>query len=192
MGTLIVRAIVLLSLPLVVFLGGGYLMERLSYPRHFREDIKAETGLTGLGLRFTGYDSEAVKKYWGALRKKDKAMEGERRMLEIDLIFPFFYGAAFAGALLCAWVALGRPFHPVWILAPLFVEVVADWIENFVQLGQLRLFTVSSEGMLQPGWIQIASVATTLKVSLFCVSYLLVVGMVVWMIFRNWPRAPAL
>jgi hypothetical protein len=188
MGTLIVRAILLLLLPVVVFLGGGSLMNKLSDPHQLRDGIKSEKHQKGLGLRITGYDLAAVKSYWGAL-KDGKALDAERRMLEIDLIFPFLYGAAFAGALLCAWVALGRPFHPVWILAPLFIEVVADWIENLIQLSQLRLF--AAEGTLQPGWIQIASVATMLKVSLFCVSYLLVVGMVGWMISNNWPRSTA-
>jgi hypothetical protein len=190
MGTLIVRAIVLMLLPVVVFLGGGALMNKLSDPQQLRDGIKSEKHQKGLGLRITGYDLAAVKSYWGAL-KDGEALDAERRMLEIDLIFPFFYGAAFAGALLCAWVALGRPFHPVWIMAPLFIEVVADWIENFIQLSQLRLFKAGGEAALQPGWVQIASVATMLKVSLFCVSYLLVVGMVGWMLIRNWPRASA-
>jgi hypothetical protein len=71
----------------------------------------------------------------------------------------------------------------------LFIEVVADWTENLIQLGQLRLF--AAEGTLQPGWIQIASIATIVKVWLFYVSYLLVVGLVGWMIFSNWPRSAA-
>ena len=183
MGTLIVRAIVLVFLPGVVFLGGAYLMQSLGDPSQLRETVQKEKHLKGLGLRCTGYDVPAVKTYWGALHEKDKRMDVEQRMLEIDLLFPFFYGAAFAAALLCAWVGLDRPFHPVWILAPLFVEVVADWIENLIQLGQLRLF-VGNEAALQPGWIQIASIATIVKVWLFYLSYLLVVGLVVWLIVR--------
>ena len=188
MGTLIVRAIVLLSLPLVVFFGGAYLMQRLSDPSQLRETIQKEKHLKGLGLRCTGYDLAAVKTYWGAL-KDGEALDAERRMLEIDLVFPFFYGAAFAVALLFAWATLGRPFHPVWILAPLFIEVVADWIENLIQLSQLKLVTAGAA--LQPGWIQIASIATILKVWLFCASYFLVVGLVGWMVFSNWPRSTA-
>ena len=72
-------------------------------------------------------------------------------------------------------------------MAPVIINVVADWTENLIQFRQLRLFT--AEGTLQPGWIQIAGIATMLKVSLFCASYLLVVGMVGWMIFNNWPRS---
>jgi hypothetical protein len=190
MGILIIKAIGLLLLPLVVFLGGGYLMQKLSDPGQLRDKVQKEKDLKGLGLRLEGYKLEAIKEYWGALKLEHGALDAERRMLEIDLVFPFVYGAGFAVALLLAWAALGRPFHPVWIVTPLFVEVVADWIENLIQLRQVRLFS-GSEGILQPGWIQIASVATSVKVALFCVSYILVVGMVVWMIYRNWPRSLA-
>jgi hypothetical protein len=159
-------------------------------PDQLREKIQAEKKQTGLGLRLTGYDLAAVKAYWAAL-KAGEALDAERRMLEIDLVFPFFYGAAFAVTLLFVWAALGRPFHPVWILAPVFIEVVADWIENLIQLKQLRLFAGAGADSIQSGWIQIASIATMLKVSLFCVSYLLVIGTVGWLIVRNWPRASA-
>lgn len=190
MGTLLVRAIVILLLPAAVFFGGFYLIGKLSN----REEVTRQLGKLPnkkdqkpLGVRICGYNVGAVATHWGALDKK--ALEFERRSLEIDLLFPFFYGAAFAGALLCAWAALDRSFNPAWILAPVLVEVVADWIENFIQLGQLRLFKAG--GALQPGWIQIASVATILKVVFFWVSCFLVVILVGRMIFNNWPRAPA-
>jgi hypothetical protein len=190
MVTLIVKAIALLSLPLVVFVLGGELMLRLSDPGQLRDKVQKEKNLDGLGLRLQGYKFEVIEKYWDALKAEPGALDAERRMLEIDLVFPLVYGAGFAAALMLAWAALGRPFHPVWILTPLFVEVVADWIENLIQLGQVRLFA-GSDGVLQPGWIQVASIATSVKVALFCVSYLLVLGLVVLMIYRNWPRSMA-
>lgn len=191
MGTLIVRAIVILALPLIVFLGGASLMQRLSGHKQVTDQLQKlpEEDRTGLGLRKTGYTLAAVKTFWGALNKEGLASES--RNLELDLLFPFLYGSAFAGSLLCAWAASNRPFHPAWILTPLFIEIVADWIENFVQLGQLKLLKAGSLSDLQPGWIQIASVATVVKYWLFIVSYILVAGMVGWMIFRNWPRSPA-
>jgi hypothetical protein len=189
MGTLIVKAIVLLTLPLVVFVGGGYLMQRLSDPSKVREKINEKNDYTGLGLRCTGYNLGEVKTYWEALSDNPEALAADRRMLEIDLLFPFFYGAAFAVTLLFAWAELVRPFHPVWILAPLFIEVVADWIENLIQLKQLKLFT--SNQALQAGWIQIASLATIVKYWLFIGSYILVIGLVVWMVYKNWPRSSA-
>lgn len=185
MGTLIVRAIVLLALPLVVFFGVVYLMQRLSDP----SKLRAKVDKPGLGLRCTGYNLQEVTTYWTALKEGD-ALDAEQRMLEMDLVFPFIYGAAFAGALLCAWAASGRTFHPVWILTPLFVEVVADWIENLIQLKQIRLFAANAAG-LQEGWIQMASLATIAKYWLFIVSYILVIGMVGWMVYRAWPRASA-
>lgn len=190
MGALIIKAIVILLLPAAVFLGAGYLMERLSDPGRLRDKVQEDTGLKGLGLRIQGYDLAAIKAYWGALKLKPGALDAERRTLEMDLVFPFVYGAGFAVSLLLAWAALGRPFHPVWILAPLFIEVVADWIENLILLGQAKLFA-GSEGVLNSGWIQLASIATSVKVALFCGSYLLVIGLVVWMIYRNWPTSLA-
>jgi len=188
MGTLILRSIVLLLLPPVVFLGGGYLMLKLSeheqVTQQQRDKIEAAKDRKGLGLRSTGYDLAAVKTFWGAL--DPKALAAERRMLELDLLFPFFYGSAFAAVLLCAWVGLGRPFSPAWIMAPVIINVVADWTENLTQLSQLQLFPA-----LQPGWIQIASLATIVKITFFSVSYLFGVGLVVWMVFRNWPRSSA-
>jgi len=185
MGTLIVRAIVLLAFPLVVFIGVGYLMQRLSDP----SKLRAKLDIPGLGLRRTGYNLEEVKTYWTALEAGD-ALGAEQRMLEMDLVFPFIYGAAFAGTLLCAWAALDRTFHPALILTPVFVEVVADWIENSIQLKQIRLFAANAAG-LQEGWIQIASLATIVKCWLFIVSYILVIGMVGWMVYKNWPRSSA-
>src|ERR1700681_4151246 len=190
MGILIIRAIVLLLLPFAVFASGAYLIAKLSdrqYVAHQLEKLKDDK--QPLGLRIYGYNAGAVARHWGALN--DKALGFERRSLEIDLLFPFFYGAAFAGVLLCAWAALGRPFQPAWLMAPVLVGVVADWIENLIQLGQLRLFSASHEAGSQPGWIQIASVATSLKLALFFLSYFLVICMVLWMTFTNWPRSPA-
>jgi len=187
---LIIKAIVLLLLPAVVFLLGGDLMQKLSDPGRLRDKVQEDTGLKGLGLRIQGYDLAAIKAYWGALKLKPGALDAERRTLEMDLVFPFVYGAGFAVSLLLAWAALGRPFHPVWIMAPLFIAVVADWIENLIQLRQVRLFA-PREGVLEPGWVQIASVATSVKVGLFCISYFLVVGLVARMIYRNWPRSLA-
>ena len=193
MGTLIVRAIVLFLFPLIVFVGVGYLMQKLSDHEQVKQQIQQkipkekEKDRKPLGLRPFGYDLAAVTTYWGVLDKK--AQESERLNLELDLVFPFVYGAAFAGSLLCAWVALGRPFHPAWILTPLLVEVVSDWIENLIQLKQLKLFT--NNQALQASWIQVASVATIFKYWLFLFSLALVFGLAVWMVYKNWSGVPA-
>jgi len=190
MGILIIRAVVLLLLPFAVFASGAYLIAKLSDRQYITDRLeKSKDDKQPLGLRIYGYNVGAVARHWGAL--DDKGLGFERLSLEIDLLFPFFYGAAFAGVLLCAWVALGRPFQPAWLLAPVLIGAVADWIENLIQLNQLRLFAVSHEAGLQSGWIQIASVATSLKLALFFFSYFLVICMVGWMIFSNWPRSTA-
>ena len=66
---------------------------------------------------------------------------------------------------------------PVWLITPAVFTVLADWIENFIQLNQLPLNKVI-EIALQVDWIQIASAATIMKLLFFGVSYLFIVGLV--------------
>lgn len=183
MDNFVVKAVILLALPTVVFIGGVYIMSKLSAREQVTQRLVEQANpedRTGLGLRIFGYDLGAVSRHWGALDPDTRKLE--RRFLELDLIFPFFYGGALAAALLLAWVALDRPFHPVWLILPVAITVVADWAENLVQLGQLRLFDVSGKDGLQSGWIQIASAATTTKLAFYCSSSLLLIGLVAWMV----------
>ena len=99
---------------------------------------------------------------------------------------PFLYGGVFAAALLAAWIQLGRPCDPVWVVLPVIVTVVADWTENLVQLGQLGRYQPDA-ATLDPGWIQAASIATMLKLVFGAVSGLLLVALVVGWI-ANSPR----
>src|SRR5262249_22963774 len=96
-------------------------------------------------------DTRAVDSYWKSLNIEGRG--GERRFLELDLVFPFLYGGVFAAALLAAWIQLGRPCDPVWVVLPVIVTVVADWTENLVQLGQLGRYQPDA-ATLDPGWIQ--------------------------------------
>lgn len=193
MGTLIVKAIILLLLPGAVFTGGATLIAKLSERKEITQQLgklESKEDQKFLGLRICGYNAKAVARHWGAL--DEKALGLYRRSLEIDLLFPFFYGAAFAGALLCAWVAVGRPFPPAWLLAPVLIGVIADWVENLIQLAQLRLVSPGHPPALDAGWIQIASLATSVKlVLLFGVSSLMVIVMVGWMVLNAWPRSTA-
>jgi len=189
MDNFVVKAIVLLALPAAVFNGGAYVMSKLSgrpqVTQRLRDYAKAEDR-TPLGLRIGGYNLEAVSRHWGAL--DTATLKLERRALELDLVFPFFYGGALAAALLLAWAALNRPFDPVWLIVPVAITVVADWTENLLQLGQLRLFEASGKDGLRSGWIQIASTATTTKLAFFCGSSLLLIGLVVWMLVSGVAR----
>jgi hypothetical protein len=186
MGNLAVKAILLLMLPTIVFIGGVYIMSKLSgrasvtYPLQDKAEPRDEKPLN---QRVTGYDIEGVSRYWGALDANARTIE--QRFLEMDLVFPFFYGAALAGALLFAWAALGRPFHPVWLLSPIVITVVADWIENLVQIGELKLYAEHGKAGLQSGWILIASTATVIKLVFFFSTSLLLVGLTVWMVIRS-------
>jgi hypothetical protein len=186
MGYLFLRAIILLAVPVLVFAGGAYLIGKLSDRQTVTNQLKTapieDKDKNPLGLRFCGYNSAAVGRHWGAL--DPNALGLERRSLELDLMFPFFYGAALAGALLCAWATLSRPLPPAWLLLPVAITVVADWIENLVQLGQLRLFNASHEAGLQSGWIRIASAATVTKWLFSAVASLLLIYLTVRMIVR--------
>lgn len=172
------KLIFILALPLVVFMSGGWIMSDLSN-RHLvvkqlnEPNVNCEDR-TPLNRRL-GYDIEDVKRHWRAL--DDTALDYERIFLKLDLLFPLFYGAALAVSILMAWATLGRPFKPLWLIAPVVFTMLADWTENFIQLNQLPHNKVS-EAALQAGWIQIASAATILKLLFFGVSYLLIVGLV--------------
>lgn len=186
MDNSVVKSIVLLALPFVVFWGGAELMAKLSGKAEVTQrlsDHAEPKDRNGLGLRLFGYDSDAVSRQWVAL--DTATLKRERRSLELDLVFPFFYGGAVAIALLLAWATLNRPFHPVWLLLPVAITLVADWIENLVLLGQLTLFESSGKDGLRSGWVQIASAATTTKLVFFIGSSLLLIGLVGWMFGRG-------
>ena len=183
MDNFVVKAVILLALPTIVISGGAYIMSKLSGREQVTQRLQGHAKTEDrrpLGFRVLGYNPEEVKSHWSAL--DPGTLKLERRALEIDLIFPFLYGGALAAALLLAWVALGRPFQPVWLILPVAITVVADWVENLVQLSQLRLFDVSGKDGLQSGWIQIASAATTTKLVFYFSSSLLLIGLVVWMV----------
>jgi hypothetical protein len=168
-----VAAIVMLAIPIVAFVGGAKVMDGLSG--------RKEVPKPKLNLRFH-YDRGDAEKYWNGF----KDIGAEQRFLELDLVFPFLYAGALAAGLLMAWARLGRTFHPAWILVPLFIVLVADWTENLVQISQLKRHLAGIG--VQEGWIQVASAATALKLSLFYASWLalfVLVGRVLWRALRG-------
>ena len=184
MGNLALKTITMLGLPLAVFLGGIRIISKKSDRNYVTQRLRqsaAPEDQKPLQQRL-GYDAGAVNRHWGAL--DNTALRLERRFLELDLVFPFFYGAALSASSLMAWATLGRPFRPAWLMAPVAVTVLADWTENLVQLGQLRRYTEDGEAGLQPGWIQIASAATILKMLSFLGASLFLMGLVVSMVVR--------
>ena len=127
----------------------------------------------GLNMRFLGYDTDAVARHWGAL--DDRALQSERRFLELDLIFPTFYGAALSFALWRAWNAASVNYSPLWIIVLVAITMIGDWIENLIHLSQLRLYVENGKGSLQPGFIQVASAATSIKLFFFMGALVLIV-----------------
>jgi hypothetical protein len=131
----------------------------------------------------------AVSRHWAVL-KETALLRAEQRFLELDLIFPFFYGAALATSLLIAWAALDRPFSPARLIAPVAITVLADWTENLVQLRQLSRYIDGGEAALQSGWIQLASVATVIKLVFFVGSSLFLGGLILLLLINIRERQP--
>ena len=205
MMNLTLRVILILGLPWVALITGGYLLERWSHRKDadntlqkFAEVLRESEAKSdpiapkfrnldprfqkGLGMRYRGYTLPYVNQRWSALGTN---LKFERLSLEIDLVFPFVYGGALAAALLLAWAAAGRPFAPIFIVAPVAIAVIADWTENLIQLGQLKLFDASKpDGGLDSTMIQLASVATMTKLFFLMGSYLFLVVLVFLMIKR--------
>lgn len=160
--------IVMLTLPYVILLTGAWIMSKicnLKYVKHVVHQLPNSRDRKPLYGRLSGYDIGAVNRYWTAL--DETARRAQKCFLVLDLFFPLLYGAAFLTSLLMAWVLLGRPFHPLWLMAPVAVTIIADWTENLVQIAQLRSFRESGEAGLHVRWIQVASIATILKLIFF-------------------------
>ena len=98
MGKIIVDIILLIALPLVSFIGGTWIMSRISNYQQVTQQL-SETNQKPLYLRL-GYSITDVQRCWGALSNNE--ILSEKRFLELDLIFPFVYGGAFAISLLMA------------------------------------------------------------------------------------------
>ena len=123
---LMIRSI---ALPIVVLMVGAVLMSILSGHGYVTEQLRenADPGdRNGLNMRFLGYDTNAATRHWAAL--DERALRSERRFLELDLIFPAFYGAALAFALATASfstaIAFRDPIQTV-SLRPILKLVIA-------------------------------------------------------------------
>ncbi len=180
------KVITILALPLAVFLGGAWLMSEISkwdyVVDRLNESNLPDWEKAPLNKRL-GYDAKAVANYWDQF--DDTALISQQYSLEIDLVFPLLYSAAFATSLLLTWTMLGRPFNPLWIMAPTAVTVLADWTENLAQLHQLKQYRVHGAGALQANLIQIASFATCIKLIFFCALAVFLAGLVALVLFRS-------
>jgi hypothetical protein len=176
--------VLVIALPLTVFLGGAWVMAQMSERENVRQRLRlsaAPKDQKPLNQRLH-YDVDAVQHHWSALDAASRT--AEQRFLEFDLVFPFLYGAALAASLLIVWAMLGRPFNPVWLIAPVAVTVLADWTENLIQLAQLQRYIHSGSDALQATWIACASAATLVKLVFFAASFLGLLILVAVMVFH--------
>src|SRR5438270_2684350 len=109
MSNLSVKVIIMPAMPLTGFLGCICVMSRISDQDYVTQRLRQSAtpeDQKPLQQRL-GYDTGAVNRYWGAL--DNTALRLEQHFLELDLVFPFLYGAALSASLLIAWTTLGRP-----------------------------------------------------------------------------------
>jgi hypothetical protein len=162
----VLKAALLVAVPVVVFLAGAEVMNRVS-------DREPDPRLgQPLNQRFEGYDAADAGAYWYGLRAQGR--DAELKFLKLDLLFPFLYGGAFLGALLLAWAALDRRFAPAYLVAPMAVMVVADWVENLAQMAS----SAAPDATL----IAVASVATMVKLFVGVGIFILLVVLAAWSI----------
>jgi len=168
----LLKLLMALGLPLAVFLAGGSWMMKVTGRGNFPETAAPES--TPLHFRFGGYDVAEVRAYWDWLGADGRL--AELRFLELDLLFPLFYGGAILLGLFLIWDALGRPFPRRRLTAPVFVNLIADWTENLTLRHQLRRFLDNEP--IEEGWIALAGQATTVKILCFSLAWLLLLGLI--------------
>ena len=179
---MLIRLVVAITLPIALFLGGAMLMFDLSDRDLVVDQLNAAEVKDRAPLYQRGYSTDEVARHWGAL--KPDGLKAERRFLVMDLVFPLVFGAAF---LMCLWMLsslLRWQLQPLWFAAPIMIMVIADWVENLVQLVQLSRYAVGGAVALQSGWIEVASMATVIKQAFSAGSLLLAVVLVTCVIFR--------
>jgi hypothetical protein len=169
----VVAATLAFALPAVAFVGGAWLMNKLSG----RKQVPKKP----INRRFHYSKSEVVE-YWKAFQD----LGTEKRFLELDLVFPLLYGGALAAGMFMAWAAREtRPFHLAWIVVPLAITLLSDWTENLVHLNQLKRYRAGGPAALDAGWIRVASTATALKLSFFYACWLILLFLIALMFLHR-------
>lgn len=163
MSDALLRSLAIFLFPVVVFFAGAGLMGLLAPGRKV-------AGQKPLNRRWGGYTKSEVHGYWGALG--DRGQRAEQRFLKLDLVFPAVYGAALCASLVATARMAGGPVL-VWPIVLVVLSMVSDWIENLVQMDQLRAYREHGEAGLSPGRIQVASIATVVKLVGVGASFLL-------------------
>lgn len=163
------KALFLIFINLTVIVGGGYVMNKLVERSCKTADV------TPLGMRWqSGYTKETAIEYWKTLSEREPDLSTERKFLLIDLVFPFIYGGAFFATLLYATTSNHHPVPPALLLLLIAAIALADWIENLIQLQQIKLFA-QNEADVNVLQIHIASIATRIKWLLSATVFILVI-----------------
>lgn len=162
-------------LPLAWFVGGALLMMRWTGRDRFPQRRRFPQSQPP-NLRWRGYDATALVEYWDWLGADGRA--AERRFLLADMLFPAWYAAALLASLLASHQRLGPGMAVGWLVAPVAVAVVADWVENLLHL---RLLGAHERGQ-RPGarWTRLASAATRAKLAAFWVATVAMVVLAGW------------
>jgi len=173
----IIKLLFLLAIPVAVSVIAGYPVT------HFTDRDKfpatTEPASKPLNLRCRGYSANEAVDYWTWLRTND-ALVAEQRFLKADLFFPFFYCGSILASLVLAWNWLMRPFNRTWLVIPVVLTAIADWIENLVHLRQLMHFVRREP--LDASWIQVASIATITKWTFLAISSFALLSLGVWLL----------
>ena len=175
------RAVLLVLLPLALIVGLGKAMIRFVRRHPVAAPHILNHAQKPLNRRLHGYDADDVAAHWAPL--SEPRLRQERTLLRLDLVYPLFYGGILMLALLQAWEWLGRPFVVHWLAVPVALTVLADWMENGVQLLQLRRWMRADEpGVkdLSPFLIRLASLATCTKIWLLFGLLSLLIVLAVW------------
>lgn len=184
---MLIRLVVAIVLPIAIFLGGATLMFDLSDRDLVVDQLNAAELSDRTPLYQRGYSADEVARHWGAL--KSDGLKAEQLFLVMDLVFPLVFGAVFLACLLMLSSLLSWQLHPLWFAAPVVIMVVADWVENLIQLSQLSRYTKGGAVALQSGWVEVASTATVVKLVFSAGSLLLAVVLVACVIFRSFKSA---
>ena len=195
MRPVLLRSLIAFLLPMVVFLAGAGVMIGASGHLQVSRQLNLLPGQMDrepLNQRLSGYDLETVRRQWsiftpeasGELRAKE-LRRSEKLILQFDLVFPLIYGASFLFSYGLIWTRVGRTRAARWMILPVAVTVVADWTENVTHLHQLQRHAAGGAEALQREWMQVASLATTLKLTCFAVSGLAGLMLIGWFIFKS-------
>ena len=155
----VVRTLVVLAFPVVVFLGLG----RLQSWHSGRDAALRAAGLSQrdtLNMRWH-YDANDIDRFWNALQESGRT--AERKFLQEDLIFPLFYGGSLAFSLLWLRPRTRLSWKPWLVVLPVVVGVVGDWTENLTQLSLLRGYIPQRPGSLNLTAVALSTFATDVK-----------------------------